>query len=107
MKYKTIKTYEIEYKYEDELKEKGWRNSIIVVYDSSNNTEGATFQHALDLASEDGDYSGVDKLLKHLGTSDEEVVFYFDRAGISTESLVLEIQHDFDIVINNIFEVHL
>lgn len=107
LEYQTIKTYEIKYKYEDELKEKGWRNSLIVVYDSSNNTEGATFDHALNLASEDGDYSGVDKLLAPLGVNDEDIVFYFDRAGIEDESLVLELQHDFDIVINDIAEVHL
>ena len=102
-----IKTYEIEYKYEDELDEKRWRTSIVVVYDSSNNTEGATFQHALDCANEDGDYSGVNRLLEKYGTNDDEVAFYFDKAGISDESLVLEIQHDFDIVINDIAEVHL
>lgn len=103
-----VKVYEIQYKFEDELNDKGWRTSLMVVYDSSNNTDGATFDHALNCANEDGDFSGVDKLLtKWFGLTDNDVAFYFDRAGIETESLVLEAQHDFDIVINDIAEIHL
>lgn len=102
-----IKTYEIQYKFNDELSEKGWRNSVIVVYDAGTSVEGATLQHALDCASEDGDYSGVDKVLEKYGTKDDEVVFYFDNTGVADESLVLELQHDFDIIINDIQEIHL
>lgn len=102
-----IKTYEIRYKCKDELSEKGWRNSIVVVYDSGTSADGATLQHALDCASEDGDFSGVDKVLEKCGTKDAEVVFYFDNTGIENVSLVLELQHDFGIVINDIQEIRL
>lgn len=102
-----IKTYGIQYKFDDELSEKGWRNSVIVVYDAGTSSDGAILQHALNCASEDDDYSGVDKVLEKYGTKDDDVVFYFDNTGIADESLVLELQHDFGIVINDIQEIHL
>lgn len=104
---KGLTTYDMRFKFEDELNEKEWRLGTVVVYDSSNNTEGATFKHALDCADEDGDYSGVNKLLEPYGIDDDATCFYFDRAGIATESLVLEMQRDFDIVIWSIDEVKL
>ena len=97
-----IKIYEIRYKFNDDLPEKGWRNSTVVVYDAFTSADGAILQHALDRADKDGDYSGVDKILEKYGTKDDEVVFYFGNTGIENESLVLELQRDLDIIINNI-----
>lgn len=97
--------YEIEYKFEDELNESGWRNSNLCVYETGT-PSGDTIDHALELANEDSDWSGVDNMLgKMFGLRDDDIVFYFDRAGIEDESLVLELQHDFDIIINDLKEV--
>lgn len=97
--------YEIEYKFQDELAEKGWRTGLVLVYETGT-ADGDNIQHALDCANEDDDWSGVDKLLTSMfGFMDEDIAFYFDRNGIETESLVLEIEHDFDIVINKIGKV--
>lgn len=97
--------YEIEYKFEDELNESGWRNSNLCVYEIGT-PSGDTIDHALELANEDGDFTGVDNMLgKMFGLRDDDIAFYFDRAGIEDESLVLELQHDFDIIINDLKEV--
>lgn len=94
---------EIEYLYLDELQEsksKGWRTANMVVYDTST-VLGETIQHALDSIDEDGT-GGIDKVMtKFFGVMDDEVAFYFDRNGIEDESLFLEIQADYDIVIND------
>lgn len=97
--------YEIEYKFSDELNESGWRNSNLCVYETGT-PSGDTIAHALELANEDGDFAGVDKLLgKMFGLCDDDIAFYFDRAGIEDESLVLELQYSFDIIINDLTEV--
>jgi len=97
--------YEIEYKFEDELNESGWRNSNLCVYEAGT-PSGDTIDHALELANEDGDFTGVDNMLgKMFGLRDDDIAFYFDRAGIEDESLVLELQRDFDIIINDLKEV--
>lgn len=100
--------YEIEYLFMNELGERssyGWRTSNIVVYDTST-VLGTTLQHAFDCANEDGDMSGVDKVLaRHFGVVDDEVAFYFDRNGIEDESMWLEVQADFNIVINKYTKV--
>lgn len=94
--------YEIEYKFLDELKGDGWRVALVVVY-TTGTPLGDTIQHALGCVDEDGDTTGLDKLLKkQFGVVDEDVSFYFDRNGIKDESLVLEIEHNFDIVINRL-----
>lgn len=64
-------------------------------------------RYANALAKEDDDYTRVDKVLAPYGVKDENIVFYFDRAGIEDESLVLELQRHFDIVINDIQEANL
>ena len=93
---------EIKYLYLDELKESksnGWRTALMVVYDTST-VLGETIQHALDSIDEDGT-GGIDKVMtKFFGVMDDEVAFYFDRNGIEDESLFLEAQADYDIVIN-------
>lgn len=92
------KIYEIEYHYDDESE---WHNAYILIY-ATGTPLGDTIQHALDCADDDGDWSDVDKLLlKHYGLKDDDICFYFDRNGIEDESLILEIEHDFDIVIND------
>lgn len=101
--------YEIEYLFEGELgserESSTWRNSDLCVYETGT-PSGDTIAHALELANEDGDFAGVDKLLgKMFGLCDGDIAFYFDRAGIEDESLVLEIQHSFDIIINDLTEV--
>lgn len=101
--------YEIEYLFEDELgserESSTWRNSNLCVYETGT-PSGDTIDHALELANEDGDFTGVDNMLgKMFGLRDDDIAFYFDRAGIEDESLVLELQHDFDIIINDLKEV--
>lgn len=97
--------YEIEYKFDDELNESGWRNSNLCVYETGT-PSGDTIDHALELANEDGDFTGVDNMLgKMFGLRDDDIAFYFDRAGIEDKSLVLELQRDFDIIINDLTEV--
>lgn len=97
--------YEVEYKYFDELKEKGWRNAYFIVYDTST-TLGETIQHALDCLDEEEDVDGLDKvLMKHFGVCDSEVSYYFDRNGVEDESLWLEIQSSQDILVNSYMKV--
>ena len=97
--------YEIEYKFEDELNESRWRNSNLCVYETGT-PSGDTIDRALELANEDGDFTGVDKLLgKMFWIRDDDIAFYFDRAGVEDESLVSELQRDFEIIINDLKEV--
>lgn len=97
--------YEIEYKFEDELNEIGWRTGNLCVYETGT-PSGDTIDYTLELANEDGDFAGVDNLLSKLfGLRDDDIVFYFDRAGVEDESLVSELQRDFDIIINDLAEV--
>ena len=101
--------YEIKYKFKDELNEGGWRTSYVCVYETDT-AEGDTIQHTLDLANEDGDFTGVDKLMgKLFGLKDEDIAFYFDISDIVDRGtsrltrLVPELQKSFDIVINDIW----
>lgn len=102
--------YEIEYKYADEyIKGEPSHNALVCVYETGT-VEGDTIQYALDKANEDGDWSGVDKLMGALfGLKDEDICFYFDVSNILKEGasrltkLVPELQKDFDIVIKDIW----
>lgn len=102
--------YEIEYKYADEyIKGEPSHNALVCVYETGS-VEGDTIQYALDKANEDGDWSGVDKLMVALfGLKDEDICFYFDVSNILKEGgsrltkLVPELQKDFDIVIKDIW----
>ena len=102
--------YEIEYKYADEyIKGEPSHNALVCVYETGS-VEGDTIQYALDKANEDGDWSGVDKLMGALfGLKDEDICFYFDVSNTLKEGasrltkLVPELQKDFDIVIKDIW----
>lgn len=100
------KIYEIEFNYGDEMEyhlgdKTRTHNAYILIY-ATGTPLGDTIQHALDCGNEDGDFSGLDKLLlKHYGLKDDDICFYFDRNGIEDESLILEIEHDFDIRIED------
>lgn len=102
--------YEIEYKYADEyIKGEPSHNCFVCVYETGS-VEGDTIQYALDKANEDGDWSGLDKLLgKLFGLKDEDICFYFDVSDIVDKGtsrltrLVPELQKSFDIVINDIW----
>ena len=97
--------YEIEYRFTDELDDKydGNRISDVIVYNSSKVGWGETLDYALDKANEDGDYSGVDKLLgKMYGLDDEHVAFYNDTDLDNVEDLKNELEAIFDIKIFNI-----
>lgn len=99
--------YEIEYLFEDEFGDESstWRNSNLCVYETGT-PSGDTIAHALKLADEDGDYTGVDNMLgKMFGLRDDDIAFYFNRAGVEDVSLVLELQRDFDIIINDLKEI--
>ena len=54
--------YEIDYKFDSEWRDDGWRTGLVCVYETGT-PSGDNLQHALDLANEDDDWSGVDKLL--------------------------------------------
>lgn len=102
--------YEIEYRYADEYKaDEPTHNCFVCVYETDT-VEGDTIQYALDKANEDGDFSGVDKLMGALfGLKDEDICFYFDLANILDKGtsrltkLVPELQKDFDIVVKDIW----
>lgn len=99
--------YEIEFRYLDALNEP-WHTANVVIYDS-NTAFGANLRHAMDVADEDGDFGGVDKLLlSTFGVKDDDICFYLDLkyvddsgAGRDTAK-VLELQRGFDILVNNI-----
>jgi len=101
--------YDIEYKYLDELEEKGWRGGCVIVYDS-NTEDGREFADALSDANETDNFSEVDKILtEDYDLKDEDITFYYDLAGISDYGgasrgtrLVAELQKNFDILIHNI-----
>lgn len=102
--------YEIEYRYDDEYKaDEPTHNAFVCVYETRT-PSGDTLQHALDLANEDDDWSGVDKLLtKMFGLKDEDICFYYDISDIKDTGtsrltrLVPELQRAFEIVIDDIW----
>lgn len=99
--------YEIEYKFEDELNESGWRTSNLCVYETGS-VEGDTIQYALDKANEDGDWAGVDRLMGVLfGLKDDDIAFYFDKNRVEDDSIISQVERDFDIIINDYHEVKL
>ena len=103
--------YEIEYRYADEYKaNEPTHNCYVCVYEGDEVGTGETIGYALDKANEDGDWSGLDKLLgKLFGLKDEDICFYFDVSDIVDKGtsrltrLVPELQKSFDIVINDIW----
>ena len=97
-----MELYYIDYKFLDELDDSGWRTSNIIIYDSST-PEGKVLQDALD---KDDDGELLEEVLwDKFHAQDDDIVIYFDRNGIEDESLVLEIQHSHDILINKITKV--
>lgn len=103
--------YKIEYRYADEYKaDEPTHNALVCVYEGDEVGAGETIGYALDKANEDGDFSGVDKLMDKLfGLKDDDIAFYFDINDIVDKGtsrltrLVPELQKSFDIVINNIW----
>ena len=100
--------YEIEYKFEDERADDGWRTGLVLVYETGT-ASGDNIQHALDCANEDDDWSGVDKLLKAMfKLDDDSIVFYYDindmdeRNTSKLTRLAVELQKNFYIIINDI-----
>lgn len=102
--------YEIEFRYSDEyVAGEATHNALVCVYETGT-AEGDTIRYALDRANEDGDFSGVDKLLLNLfGLKDEDICFYFDLSDIEDTGtsrltkLVPELQESFGIVIRDIW----
>ena len=100
--------YEIDYKFDSEWRDDGWRTGLVCVYETGT-PSGDNLQHALDLANEDDDWSGVDKLLTTMfDLKDEDIAFYYDisdmrESGTSRLTrLAVELQKNFDIIINDI-----
>lgn len=100
--------YEIEYKFEDERLEDGWRTGLVLVYETGT-ASGDNVQHALDCANEDDDWTGVDKLLGAMfGVKEDEIAFYYDVNDMRESNtsrltrLAVELQKNFDIIINDI-----
>lgn len=100
--------YEIEYKFDDEWSEDRWRTGVVCVYETGT-PSGDNLQHALDLANEDDDWSGVDKLLTAMfDLKDDDIVFYYDISDMRESNtsrltrLAVELQKNFDIIINDI-----
>ena len=102
--------YEIEYRYADEYKaDEPTHNCNVVVYETGT-PSGDSIEHAMECANEDGDFTGVDKLLGTMfGLKDEDICFYFDISDIKDTGtsrltrLVPELQKGFGIVIENIW----
>lgn len=103
--------YEIEYRYDDEYKaDDPTHNAFVCVYDSSEVGAGETIHYALEKAHEDGDWTGLDKLLgKLFDLKDDDICFYYDISDIEDGAtnralaLVPELQKNFDIVIEDIW----
>lgn len=108
-----MKLYEIDYKFLDEIDEDGNRCGLVVVY-KTDTPDGDTLQHALDCASEDGDYGGVCQLLgREFNIGEDDVAFYYDTNGLgdSTTSpntkLAVELQNEYGIIIERIDRIPL
>lgn len=102
--------YTIRFNYNDEFCSGDDPHDCFVCVYETGSAEGDTIQYALDKANEDGDFSGVDKLLgKLFGLKDEDICFYFDINDIVDKGtsrltrLVPELQKSFDIVIKDIW----
>ena len=102
--------YTIRFNYNDEFCNGDEAHDALVCAYDSGEVEGETIQYALDKANEDGDFSGVDKLLgKLFGLKDEDICFYFDLNDINDEGtaratrLVPALQKEFNIVIQDIW----
>ena len=92
---------EIEYLFQDELKEKDHRCSNLVVYDSQDEI-GEKLSSALNAE----DFDEVDNILsEHFGIKDDDVAFYQDwnelppEDGRNAASLILELQSGMDILV--------
>lgn len=96
---KPNQVYEIEYRYSDEDE---YHNAYVLVY-KTGTVLGDTIQHALDCANEDGDYSGLDKLLSdHYDLCDNDICFYFDESD-NVRGLEKELELSFDIRIKDMW----
>ena len=92
--------YEIEYHYSDEDE---FHNCYVCVYDSSKVGAGETIAYTLKNADEDGDYSGLDKLLYNLfGLGDESICFYYDIQD-AVWDLKTSLERCYDIVIKDMW----
>ena len=106
--------YEIEYRYDDEYKaNEETHNAFVCVYETGT-AEGDTIHYAIEKANEDGDWTGLDKLLGRLfDLKDDDICFYYDTNTLKREGvyystsrltrLVPELQKSFDIVIEDIW----
>lgn len=100
--------YTIRYKFLDEIGEKGWRDSLVCVYEQGT-PSGDNLQHALDVANDEDDWSGVDKLLTAMfKLKDDDIAFYYDTSDLEDGAtnralaLVVELQKSNDILIDDI-----
>lgn len=101
--------YEIEYRYYDEfVSNTECHNALVCVYETGT-PSGDNLQHALDLANDDGNWSGVDTLLTAMfDLKDDDIVFYYDINDMRESNtsrltrLAVELQKNFDIIINDI-----
>lgn len=93
--------YQIKFRYSDE---EDFRDAYVLVYQTGT-VLGDTIAHALDEADEDGDYSGLDKLLyDHYGLTDGGICFYYDTDdAIGKRKLENSLELAFDIVVRNMW----
>ena len=102
--------YGIEYRYDDEYKAGEPTHTCMIVVYETGTPSGDNLEHAMECANEDGDFTGVDKLLGTMfGKKDDDICFYFDISDIRDTGtsrltrLVPELQKSFDIIINDIW----
>lgn len=99
-----MKLYNLIYRYNDETSEYEEVTSLMVAYDVTT-PAGATLEYALDKASEDGDYSGVDGLLtKAFKVTDDAIMFYYEMP-LTAEVVKADVERDLDIKIETMEEI--
>lgn len=94
--------YEIEYKFLDEMEDKHskWWSGNLCVLDP-NKVSDKLIQEFLDR----DEFEQADKLLlKDYGLKDDDIAFYH-RSTDNLVEMVVELQKDFDIIINEIKEI--
>ena len=101
--------YEVEFNYLDEDRKKDGEHTAYACVYKTGTPSGDTLQYAIDCVDEDGDDSGLNKLLRKMfGLADEDVCFYFDEGVMGDEktwNLEQSLEQEFDIKIYNIRKV--
>ena len=96
--------YEIEYKFFDEMEDKHskWRSGKLCVLDPKKILD----RHIKEFLNREENEQADRLLLKNYGLKDDDIAFYHYSTDNLVE-MVVELQKDFDIIINGFHEVKL